>query len=102
MIFYSRNFNAFLAENQNGPYGPYEQLLKDGNGNYWQKKGVVDEKWNFGGVGNFKIQFWGPGRDFQGFYKTKNDFKEYSGLFLNNSGQIFIYVYIIFNENREK
>ena len=24
------NRNAFLAENQNGPYGPYEQLLKDG------------------------------------------------------------------------
>ena len=35
---------SFFAENQNGPYGPYEQLLKDGKGNYWQKKGVRDEK----------------------------------------------------------
>ena len=35
MIVYSRN--AFLAENQNGPYGPYEQFFKDGKGNYWQK-----------------------------------------------------------------
>ena len=26
--------NQFFAENQNGPYGPYEQLLKDGKGNY--------------------------------------------------------------------
>ena len=28
---------CIFAENQNGPYGPYEQLLKDGKGNYWQK-----------------------------------------------------------------
>ena len=66
---------SFFTENQNGPYGLYEQILKDGIGNYWPKKCVMDEKWNFGGVGKFKIHFWGPGRGFQGFYKTKNDFK---------------------------
>ena len=42
MVFISRN--AFLPENQNGPYGPYEQLLKDGKGNYWRKKWVRDQK----------------------------------------------------------
>ena len=64
-----------FTENQNGPYGPYEQLLKDGIGNYWQKKGVMDENWNFGGVGKFENQFWGPGRGSEGFYKAKIDFK---------------------------
>ena len=34
----------FFAENQNGPYGPYEQLLKDGKGDYWRKKRVIDQK----------------------------------------------------------
>ena len=38
MIFISRN--TFLRENQNGPYGTYEQLLKDGKGNYWGKNEV--------------------------------------------------------------
>ena len=52
MIFYSRN--TFLPENQNGPYGPYEQLLKDGKGNYWQKKRVRDQKYFFWGVENFE------------------------------------------------
>ena len=31
LIFISQN--QFFTENQNGPYGPYEQLLKDGKGN---------------------------------------------------------------------
>ena len=42
MIFISRN--TFLPENQNGPYGPYEQLVKDGKGNYWQKKKELGTK----------------------------------------------------------
>ena len=35
----------------------------------------MDENWNFGGMGNFKIQFWGPGRGSESFYKSKIDFK---------------------------
>ena len=35
LIFTSRN--QLFTENRNGPYGPYEQLLKDGKGNYRQK-----------------------------------------------------------------
>ena len=35
----------------------------------------MDEKWNFGGVGDFKIQFWGPGRGSEGLYQSKIDFK---------------------------
>ena len=84
-----------LVEKQNGPYGLYEQLLKDGIGNYWQKKGVMDENWNFGGVENSKIQFWGPGRGFQSLNKSKIDFKN----ILDSSPTIpvqFSYIFILF------
>ena len=88
--------NPFFAENQNGPYGLYEQLLKDGIGNYWQKKGVMDQNWNFGGVENLKIQFWGSGRGFQSLNKSKIDFKnilDYSRSILDK----FSYIFILFS-----
>ena len=64
------------------------------------KKSVMDQNWNFGladfgGVGKFKIQLWGPGWTFEGFYKTKMDFKnilEYSRPILNQISYIFIKV----------
>ena len=55
MIFYSRN--AFLPENQNGPYGPYEQLLKDGKGNYWGKSELGTKSKNFEGSKKLKNGF---------------------------------------------
>ena len=42
MEIYSQNH--FFTKKQNWFYGPYEQLLKDGEGNYWQKKRVIDQK----------------------------------------------------------
>ena len=39
------------------------------------KKAAMDENWNFEGVGNLKIQFWGPGWTFDFFYKSELDFK---------------------------
>ena len=35
--------NDFFAENQNGPYGPYEPFLQYGFGNLGWKKGVMEE-----------------------------------------------------------
>ena len=56
----------------------------------------MDEKWIFGGVENFKIQFWGPGRGFQSLNQSKIDFKN----ILDSSPTIpiqFSYSFILFS-----
>ena len=58
IIFYSQN--ALLAKNQNGPYGPYEQLLKDGKGNYWGKSNLGRKSKILERSQILKNQFWSP------------------------------------------
>ena len=47
--------NPLFTENQNGPYGPYEQLLWDISPNKWPKNQVFDESSFFLKMTIFKI-----------------------------------------------
>ena len=60
--------NHFFAENQNGPYGPQELFLQYAFENLGRKKGVMEGKYNFRGVGKFEIQDREPKLDFWGLF----------------------------------
>ena len=49
------NQNSLFTENLNGPYGPYEPLLRDISPNKWPKNRVFDENWLFWKMTMFNI-----------------------------------------------
>ena len=94
---------SFFTENLNGPYGPYEHIVRDRSSQYWPKNRVFDENWKIRVPKNSKMTFGLQNQTFE----TVPSSKMISKYILDHSRVIltqFPYVKIVFlmkiNENR--
>ena len=65
---------SFFTENLNGPYGPYEHIVRDRSSKYWPKNRVFDENWKIRVLKNWKMSFETQNGAFEIVPSSKNHF----------------------------